>query len=177
MGCGEGSDWRCSTRHTPLLPDNLEESCRNSHSHRNRVSLMSEQEHFLNKNVEKAQIFVICADEDVFLLILLHYYGKAFLSVECTDSLPPTLLHSKWTGNTNQNWTWQPVSAAPKQKLKMSTIFSGGGAAAFHRNNSVGKDVRKPKRRARKIFVYSLIDLITLLRGWFILLTGRWSDM
>lgn len=123
--------------------------------------------------MEKAHIFIICADEDVFLLILPHYYGKAFLSVECTDSLPPTLLHSKRTGNTNQNWTWQPVSVAPKQKLKMSTIFSSGGAAAFHGYKSVGKDTRKPKRRARKIFVYKLIGLITLLQGWFILPTGR----
>ena len=61
----------------------------------------------------------------------------------------------------------------PSRSLKCQLYSAVEGAAAFHRNSSVGKDLRKPNRRARKIFVYSLIGLITLLKSCFILLTCR----
>jgi len=51
----------------------------------------------------------------------------------------------------------------PSRSLKCQLYSAVEGEAAFYRSSSAGKDLRKPNRRARKIFVYSLIGLITLL--------------
>lgn len=89
-------------------------------------------------------------DKGVFLLILLHYYGKALLFTAYFVSLPPNFLHSKRTSNTKQNWTWQPVSVAPKQKLKMSAAFRSGGRSGSTQKCLCWKRFKKTQQKSKE---------------------------
>lgn len=86
---------------------------------------------FLNKNLEKARLK---KEMQQFIIQMMFFFSFCCFT-SCFDVLLPNLLHYQKKSSKNQNWTWQPIGMAPKQKLKMTALL----AAAFHRNTSVGK--------------------------------------